>query len=92
MEKSFESKIKKMDAKLGELQNRIAAVKPPSVVSKETPKETVQPVKKRTHLVRTGETLYGISHRYGVSIDKLRTLNKLDKKADIYPGQKLKIN
>jgi LysM repeat protein len=47
--------------------------------------------KARYHRVRAGETLYGISLRYGVTIEELRRLNKLPKEATIYPDQKLLI-
>jgi len=43
------------------------------------------------HLVSKGETLYSISRAYGLTLNELRRLNKLDDKAAIYPGQKLKI-
>ena len=41
------------------------------------------------HEVLAGETLYGISRSYGLSVDELRRLNRLASKAVIYPGQKL---
>jgi LysM repeat protein len=44
------------------------------------------------HQVQTGETLYGISRRYGLSVDQLRTYNNLAANAAIYPGQKLKVS
>jgi LysM repeat protein len=48
-------------------------------------------VKARYHRVRAGESLYGISRRYGVTIEELRRLNKLPQEATIYPDQKLLI-
>ena len=45
----------------------------------------------RYHLVRTGETLWGISRRYGLTVEELRRLNKLGPKAVIRPTQKLAI-
>ena len=47
--------------------------------------------KARYHRVRAGETLYGISRRYGLTIEELRRLNKLPQEATIYPDQKLLI-
>ena len=47
--------------------------------------------KARYHRVRAGETLYGISRRYGSKIEELRRLNQLPKEATIYPDQKLLI-
>lgn len=43
------------------------------------------------HRVSSGETLYGISRRYGLTVEDLRRLNKLLPKANIYPDQKLLI-
>ncbi len=43
----------------------------------------------RYHLVRTGETLWGISRRYGLTVEELRLLNKLGPGAVIHPNQKL---
>ena len=45
--------------------------------------------KKRYHTVSAGETLYGISLRYGLTVKKIRLLNKLSDRFVIYPGQKL---
>ena len=43
------------------------------------------------HQVQAGETLYGISRRYGLSVDQLRGYNNLAPNTAIYPGQKLKV-
>ena len=45
----------------------------------------------KTHTVKQGDTLYRISRRYNLSVEQLRQYNKLDPKASIYPGQKLKV-
>jgi len=44
------------------------------------------------HQVQAGETLYGISRRYGLSVEQLRTYNNLAANASIHPGQKLKLS
>jgi LysM repeat protein len=44
------------------------------------------------HQVRAGETLYRISRRYDLSVEQLRSYNKLANDAAIYPGQKLKLS
>lgn len=48
-------------------------------------------VKKKSmfHTVQKGDTLYSISRKYNVSVDKLRKLNNLDKDSSIYPGDNL---
>jgi hypothetical protein len=43
------------------------------------------------HQVISGETLYGISRHYGLTVEDLRRLNKLPPKGTIYPDQKLLI-
>ena len=60
--------------------------------------QTPQPVKtdqKETkpnfHLVRPEETLWGISRRYGLTLDQLRSYNNIGAKATIQPGQRLKL-
>jgi LysM repeat protein len=45
--------------------------------------------KKHYHTVSAGETLYRISRRYGLTVKKIRLLNKLSDRFVIYPGQKL---
>ena len=45
----------------------------------------------RYHIVKPGETLYQIGPQYGLSVNKLRQLNKLGNSDTIYPGQKLVI-
>jgi len=91
MEKSVESSMNKMNKKLEELKNRIVAMKSLKIAGEKSVKASGKQVKVQTHLVRAGETLYGISQRYGISVEVLRSLNKLDVKTGIFPGQKLKI-
>lgn len=43
------------------------------------------------HTVRKGETAGGIASRYGTDLRTLRSLNDLDGRARIYPGQRLRI-
>ena len=63
-----------------------AKVKTPPPAAKSTPEKQT-----RVHEVRTGETLYSISRRYGLTVDQLRTFNGLGKDTAIRPGQKLKL-
>lgn len=53
-------------------------------VSSQEPKE--QP---DFHYVKPGETLFGISRKYGTTVPKLASLNGLDKRLRIRSGQKL---
>ena len=44
---------------------------------------------KRYHTVKSGETLYSISRRYALTVEKIQMLNKLEDRILIYPGQNL---
>jgi len=41
------------------------------------------------HVVKTGDTLYWIAQRYGITVKKLCRLNKISSSHVIHPGQKL---
>jgi LysM repeat protein len=43
----------------------------------------------QVHEVRSGDTLYGIAGRYGMTLDQLLRLNNLNRNATLRPGQKL---
>lgn len=45
---------------------------------------------KKYHIVKQGDTLYGISKKYNIPVDQILKKNQL-KSDKIYPGQKLKI-
>jgi LysM repeat protein len=45
--------------------------------------------KAKVHVVEKGETIYGISRRYGIPADQIFKLNHLSPKDPIRPGQKL---
>jgi LysM repeat protein len=43
----------------------------------------------KVHEVEPGETLWNIAQRYGMSVDEIVRLNKLNPSETIYPGQKV---
>jgi LysM repeat protein len=51
-------------------------------------KPKVQP---KIHKIQSGESLYSISRRYGLTVQQLRDYNNLEPKAKISPGQELKL-
>ncbi len=52
-------------------------------------KRSPSQIKRRYHTVRSGESLYTIAKKYGISTDRLCRLNKITSKKPIQPGQKL---
>jgi len=47
--------------------------------------------KKGIYVVKSGNTLSGIAHKYHITIDKLRAMNKMSKTDVLKVGQKLKV-
>jgi len=54
-----------------------------------SPKTSSSEVTQRYHTVRSGESLYTIARKYGISTDRLCKLNNISPKQPIQPGQKL---
>ena len=52
---------------------------------------SVQPGSAR-HIVRSGDSLYAIARRYGVTVAELRRWNNLGRSNRIYPGQAIRIS
>jgi membrane-bound lytic murein transglycosylase D len=46
----------------------------------------------RTHRVRSGDTLWEIARRYGVSVSQLRNWNAMGARSQIRPGQQLRVS
>ena len=67
--------------------------KPPATQTQaKTPAKSAAPKNKAvSYTVKSGDTLYGISRQYNLSIDQLRRDNNLGKTSAIKPGQKLTI-
>jgi LysM repeat protein len=64
--------------------------KPDSPAQKPTvPAKVGKDVKAKVHEVQKGETIYGISRKYGIPADQLMKLNKLGPNDPIKPGQQL---
>jgi membrane-bound lytic murein transglycosylase D len=53
--------------------------------------EKIQPkiTKTKKHKVESGETLYVISQKYGVSLNDIRSINSFDKEETIFAGQEI---
>jgi LysM repeat protein len=57
-----------------------------------TPSKPTASSEKKYHTVQKGETLYGISKKYGMSVEELRKLNNLSKDPSLRTGQKLLVS
>ncbi len=44
-----------------------------------------------SHIVAKGETLWSIARKYGLAVERIRSLNELDERSTIFPGQKLTV-
>jgi LysM repeat protein len=71
------------------LQKDIAQVKAQKTQVVKPATVAKKPPKKRYYTVRPGDTLYNIGRKYGITVKKMRELNKLSDRAVIHPGQKL---
>ena len=74
---------------LDSLPAKTAEKIPQKAESSRSSKVSKRMSKKHYHTVSAGETLYRISLRYGLTVKKIRLLNKLSDKSVIRPGQKL---
>ena len=95
-EKQLAAEIRKLDQQLDLLQKMVskpavAAVQKASSGRPGKKVSTIQARKTAVHVVQSGETLYRIAGRYGMSLAELRRLNGLAKNQFIFPGQKLKV-
>lgn len=68
--------VKSLAEKVEMLEKRLAEKPEPPT----SPKAQAAPPTKRYHKVKKGETLYSIAKRYGLSVQKLRQINKLSRK------------
>ncbi len=59
------------------------------VAEQEERRPSPQKVLHKVHEVEPGETLWNIAQRYGMSVDEIVRLNKLNPSQTIYPGQKV---
>jgi membrane-bound lytic murein transglycosylase D len=44
-----------------------------------------------THVVRQGDTLYGISRRYAVRVEEIRKWNSINRAKNLRPGRRIKL-
>lgn len=87
----LETAIAKNLNEMAEKVNRMEQQAKPVPVKEDAPKRTVAKPDGTTHTVQKGETLYGISKSYGLTVERLRKINNLSEGDSIQPGQKLRL-
>jgi LysM repeat protein len=78
-------KVEALEQEMGSVDKRVQAIKTG------TP-EHATAKKAQYHVVARGESLYKIAGKYGLTVARLCTLNKISPRRSIYPGQKLLIS
>jgi len=86
------TQIDQIIKELGALHQKTSSLEAAARPKKQPEATEKAETKVRFHQVRTGDTLYKISRRYGLSIAQLQTYNNLAPNAAIYPGQRLKLS
>jgi len=88
-EAALTSRMDQIVINLDSLQKQMSRVRTQKAKTSKTATVSKKTTGNRYHTVKPGETLYQIAPRYGLTIKKLRQLNKLGESDTIYPGQKL---
>ena len=90
-EAALTSRMDQIAVKLASLQRQMSKIPAQKTKTLKAAKVSKKTTLNRYHIVKPGETLYQIGPKYGLSVKKLRQLNKLGNSDTIYPGQKLVI-
>ncbi len=88
-EAALTSRMDQIAVKLANLQKQMSTVHTQKAKTLKAAKVSPKTTTNRYHIVKPGETLYQIGPQYGLTVKKLRQLNKLGNNDTIYPGQKL---
>jgi len=90
-EAALTSRMNQIVVKLDRLQKQIPKALPHKARTLKSAKIPKKSASNSYHIVKPGETLYQIGLQYGLTVKKMRQLNKLGKNDIIHPGQKLVI-
>jgi LysM repeat protein len=90
-EAALTSRMDQIEVKLARLQKQMSKIPTQKAKTLKAAKVSKKTTSNRYHLVKPGETLYQIAPKYGLTVKKLRQLNKLGNSDTIYPNQKLVI-
>ncbi len=92
LEASIAKRLDQVDKELLQLRKDMQAKRTKTTVAPTTNQQkSAAPPKATQHVVKKGDTLYSIGRTYGLTVDRLRTINKLDKNSVIFVGQKLTV-
>lgn len=86
--------VQRVDA-LAQKVEALEKQKPPIAEPKAKPSTAPKPAasaEKKYHTVQKGDTLYGISKKYGIGVEELRKLNNLSAGQSLRTGQKLVVS
>ena len=86
--------LRRVDA-LSQKVEALEKQKLPAAESKAKPVAAPKPAastQKKYHTVQKGDTLYGISKKYGIGVEELRKLNNLSAGQSLRTGQKLVVS
>jgi len=94
---ALEQKIAGLEKQIAELQDKMTVSRPAPVVAQKPAPAAAPPrpsasSEKQYHTVQKGESLSGISAKYGISVVELRKLNNLPANKQIRIGQKLQVS
>ncbi len=84
LKREFQRKASGISTKGPAEMKKTEVVRPPKT------KKTVKTAS-RYHIVRSGETLYKISRKYGLTVKELTRLNRINASTIIRPGDRLKV-
>jgi len=91
-EKTLTARMDQISKEFENLKRQVLEAGIRKTKSSKTAKIVKRPLKSRYHIVKSGETLYTIGRRYGVTVKELQKINKLSGGKVIHPGQKLRIS
>lgn len=99
VEAAYSKRLDEASRKIAELDKALKSVPKKNVAQKAGRARTSTAHKAarkkhaiRYHTVAAGDTLYSLSKRYGLTVARLRAINKLGAKSTIHPGQKLRVS
>ncbi|WP_319525180.1 LysM peptidoglycan-binding domain-containing protein [uncultured Desulfosarcina sp.] len=89
LQKKTDEALVKIEALEKQPAEKVVAAKPAPVKAKPVSDEKQEA---KIHTVVAGDTLFNISQRYNLTVDKLKALNNLSEGAVIHVGQKLTVS